>query len=118
MYFSVITPSEHLLRRAAYELAKSSYDVHQWVWKFFPSSADQRRDFIFRRYEQEQIPRFYMVSERQPTAFSEAWQVKSRPYAPRLKESKVLSFQLHASPVVGQQNAAGKSRRHDVVMEA
>jgi CRISPR system Cascade subunit CasE len=85
MYFSVITPEEHLLRRAAHELAKSSYDVHQWIWKFFPSSADQRRDFIFRRHEHKQMPRFYVVSQRPPTAFSEAWQVESRLFAPQLK---------------------------------
>ncbi|GAB1720973.1 MAG: type I-E CRISPR-associated protein Cas6/Cse3/CasE [Nitrosospira sp.] len=118
MYFSVITPEEHLLRRAAHELAKSSYDVHQWIWKFFPSSADQRRDFIFRRHEHEQMPRFYVVSQRPPTAFSEAWQVRSRLYAPQLEEGRRLSFQLRANPVITKKCADGKSRRHDVVMEA
>ncbi|MEO6825174.1 MAG: type I-E CRISPR-associated protein Cas6/Cse3/CasE [Nitrosospira sp.] len=119
MYFSVITPEEHLLRQAAHELAQSSsYDDHQWLWKFFPGSADQRRDFIFRRHEQEQMPRFYVVSQRLPTAFSEAWPVKSRSYDPRLKEGQRLSFQLRANPVITKRNADGKSQRHDVVMEA
>jgi CRISPR system Cascade subunit CasE len=118
MYFSVITPEERLLRQAAHELAQSSYAEHQWLWKFFPSSADQTRDFIFRRHELEQIPRFYVVSKRPPTAFSEAWQVQSRNYDPQLQEGQRLSFQLRANPVITRKNDAGKSQRHDVVMQA
>lgn len=118
MYFSVITPEEHLLRQAAHELAQSSYAEHQWLWKFFPSSADQTRDFIFRRHELEQMPRFYVVSQRPPTAFSEAWQVQSRIYEPQLKEGQRLSFQLRANPVITKKNGDGKHQRHDVVMHA
>ena len=118
MYFSVITPEEHLLRQAAHELAQSSYAEHQWLWKFFPSSEDQTRDFIFRRHELEQTPRFYVVSHRPPTAFSEAWQVQSRVYDPQLQVGQRLSFQLRANPVITKKNDAGKSQRHDVVMQA
>lgn len=118
MYFSVITPEECLLRQAANELAQSSYAVHQWLWKFFPSSVDQTRDFIFRRHEHEQMPRFYVVSQRPPKAFSEAWQVQSRAYDPQLQAGQRLSFQLHANPVITKKNNMGKSQRHDVVMQA
>ena len=118
MYFSVITPEERLLRQAAHELAQSAYAEHQWLWKFFPSSEDQTRDFIFRRHELEQVPRFYVVSQRRPTAFSEAWQVQSRDYDPQLQEGQRLSFQLRANPVITRKNGAGKSQRHDVVMQA
>ena len=120
MYFSVITPEERLLRQAAHELAQSSYAEHQWLWKFFPSSEDQTRDFIFRRHEHEheQMPRFYVVSQRPPTAFSEAWQVQSRAYDPQLQEGQRLSFQLRANPTITRKNATGKPQRHDVVMQA
>lgn len=118
MYFSVITPEERLLRQAAHELAQSSYAEHQWLWKFFPSSADQTRDFIFRRHELEQMPRFYVVSQRPPKAFSEAWQVQSRAYDPQLQVGQRLSFQLRANPVITKKNDAGKPQRHDVVMQA
>ena len=118
MYFSVITPEERLLRQAAHELAQSSYAEHQWLWKFFPSSEDQTRDFIFRRHELEQVPRFYVVSQRPPTAFSEAWQVQRRVYDPQLQKGQRLSFQLRANPVITKKNDAGKSQRHDVVMQA
>lgn len=118
MYFSVITPEDRLLRQAAHELAQSSYAEHQWLWKFFPSSADQTRDFIFRRHELEQVPRFYVVSQRPPAAFSEAWQAQTRVYDPQLQEGQRLSFQLRANPVITKNNDAGKSQRHDVVMHA
>ncbi len=122
MYFSVITPDERLLRQAAHELAQPSYAEHyaehQCLWKFFPGSADQTRDFIFRRHDLDQIPRFYVVSQRRPTAFSEAWQVQSRVYDPQLQEGQRLSFQFRANPVISKKNGAGKSQRHDVVMQA
>lgn len=118
MYFSVVIPEEHLLRQAAHELAQSPYTEHQWLWKFFPSREDQARDFIFRRHEIEQMPRFYLVSQRSPTAFSDAWQVQSRDYDPQLLKGQRLSFQLRANPVVTKKNADGKPQRHDVVMQA
>ena len=117
MYFSVITPVN--LRQAAHEMAQSAaYAEHQWLWKFFPSSQDQQRDFIFRRYDQEVTPRFYIVSKREPVAFSDIWQVQSQPYAPQLSDGQYLSFQLRANPVVTKTNDKGKPQRHDVVMDA
>lgn len=118
MYFSVITPEDDLLRQAAHEMAQSPYAEHQWLWQFFPSNEGQPRDFIFRRHAEQQIPRFYVVSQRPPMAFSEAWQVQSRSYDPQLLEGQRLSFQLCANPVVTKKNSAGTSQRHDVVMQA
>ena len=126
MYFSVITPEDRLLRQAAHELAqspsavhkKASYAEHQWLWQFFPSTVDQSRDFIFRRHDVDQVPRFYVVSKRPPIAFSDAWKVRSQDYAPQLVEDQRLSFQLRVNPVITKKNNAGKSQRHDVVMQA
>jgi CRISPR system Cascade subunit CasE len=118
MYFSVITPAENSRRQAAYELAQSPYAEHQWLWQFFPSGEEQRRDFIFRRHALAQIPHFYVVSKRAPTAFSDAWQIQSRLYDPQLKVGQRLSFQLCANPVVTRKSESGKSQRHDVVMQA
>lgn len=126
MYFSVITPQEELLRQAGHELAQKPYAEHQWLWQFFPSAKDQLRDFIFRRHEVEpershepiHIPRFYVVSQRPPIAFSEAWQVDSRSYEPQLTSGQHLSFELRANPVVSHRDIAEPKKviRHDVVM--
>jgi CRISPR system Cascade subunit CasE len=118
MYFSVITPAEGRIAQAAHELAKTPYSEHQWIWKFFPSEIDATRDFIFRRHEHEQMLRFYVVSLRAPTAFSQAWQVQTRSYEPNLQEGQRLSFELLANPVISKKDDTGKSRRHDVVMQA
>jgi CRISPR system Cascade subunit CasE len=139
MYFSVITPVESLLRQAAHELAQSSYAEHKWLWQFFPSSEEQKRDFVFRRHEIDKMPRYYVVSQRPPKAFSEAWQVQSRSYDPQLQVGQCLHFQLRANPVVERKGGtvldetmtpklrtvgkrAGEIKqkvvRHDVVMHA
>jgi CRISPR system Cascade subunit CasE len=123
MYFSVITPEERLLRKAAHELTQSPsaahkkmpYAEHQWLWRFFPGAEDQSRDFIFRRHDVDQIPRFYVVSQRPPISFSDAWTVQSRDYDPQLQNGQRLAFELRANPVVSHK-VNGKSRRADVVM--
>lgn len=126
MYFSVITPEDDLLRQAAHELMQGPYTEHKWLWQFFPSEKDQKRDFIYRRHEVDvsgkhevvKVPRFYVVSPRAPVAFGAAWRVDSREYAPRLQQGQRLSFELRANPVISKKDAAGKSRRHDVVIDA
>jgi CRISPR system Cascade subunit CasE len=126
MYFSVITPEDGLLRQAVHELTQAPghgrtatpYAEHQWLWGFFPSDEDQRRDFVFRRHDLDGMPRFYVVSHRPPVESSPAWIVRTRAYAPNLAEGQLLSFELFANPVVSRKNGAGKSRRHDVVMQA
>lgn len=125
MYFSLITPEDGLLRQAAHEfvLAPSAagkatpYSEHQWIWRFFPSGEDQRRDFIFRRDDLGETPRYYVVSKRPPVEFSPAWAVRTRPYAPILTAGQRLAFKLRANPVVSKRSGAGKVQRHDVVMQ-
>ncbi len=118
MYFSVITPAEGRISQAAHEFAKTPYSEHQWIWKFFPSEKDATRDFIFRRHQNEKMLRFYVVSRRPPTSFSQAWEVQTRSYEPNLQEGQRLSFELLANPVISKKDETGKSRRHDVVMQA
>lgn len=121
MYFSVITPKEGYLRQAAYEMTQDGnlYQLHQWLWRFFPEHPD-KRDFLFRRHEQgsETLPRFYVVSAEEPQTCSPAWQVQSKPYQPKLTVGERLRFELRANPVVAKKTPDGKTKRHDVVMEA
>ena len=63
------------------------------------------------------LPRFYVVSDREPIAPSPHWQVQSKPYAPDLEAGNTLAFELRANPVVTTRNASGKPARHDVVMQ-
>lgn len=117
MHFSVITPTPGREREAMHQLLKGAYHEHQWVWQFFPSPPGTPRDHIFRRADQGQAMRFYVVSARSPVAFSEAWVVQSRAYGPQLEAGDVLEFELRANPVITRR-VGDRQQRHDVVMDA
>lgn len=117
MHFSLITPTPGHERDAAHEWTRSAYAEHQWLWRFLPAPPGSARSFLFRRRDVDGLPRFYVVSEREPVAPSEHWQVTSKPYAPELAAGDLLAFDLRANPVVTSRNAEDKAVRHDVVMQ-
>ena len=118
MYFSLITPAPGQERDAAHDWARNAYAEHQWLWRFLPAASGTARNFVFRRRDADGLPRFYVVSEREPTSPTPHWQVQSRPYAPSLSAGDLLAFELRANPVVTVKTAQGKAARHDVVMQA
>lgn len=118
MYFSLITPTLGLEREAAHAWARNAYEAHQWLWQFLPAPPGSVRNFVFRRRDADGMPRFYVVSDREPLSPTPHWQVQSRPYAPALATGDRLAFELRANPVVTVKNANGKAARHDVVMHA
>lgn len=119
MYFSLITPAPGLERQAAHQWAAQSnaYREHQWLWQFFPGAPEAKRDFLFRRHDQEGMPRFYLLSQRAPQSVGPAWQIKTQDYAPKLQVGEWLEFELRANPVVTH-SRTGKRQRHDVIIEA
>lgn len=117
MYFSVITPTPGKEHEAVRHLCHGAYAEHQWLWRFFPSAEGTPRDYLYRRADQGQTLRFYVVSQRPPVPFTEAWTVRTKPYSPQLDVGHELEFELKANPVVTRQ-LDGKHKRHDVVMDA
>lgn len=116
MYFSLITPAPDAEREAALQWAKGPYEQHQWLWQFLAAERGAERDFLFRRRDNhDKSPGFYVVSSRKPVAISDAWQVNSREYDPKLTVSQRFAFEIRANPVVTHK-VGGKSRRDDVVM--
>ena len=118
MHFSLITPTPGHERDAAHQWTGGAYLEHQWLWRFLPAPPGTARSFVFRRRDVDGLPRFYVVSDREPVAPSPHWQVQSKAYAPSLAAGDRVAFDLRANPVVTTRNAAGKSARHDVVMQA
>ena len=116
MYFSLITPTEGRERDAAHEWASGPYVEHQWLWRLFPAPEGTPRDFLFRRRDLGEIPRFYVVSKRPPLTQGAAWDIQTRDYAPALEVGARLRFDLRANPVVTHARD-GKRGRHDVVMQ-
>jgi CRISPR system Cascade subunit CasE len=117
MFFSLITPVAGRERQAAHERPTDCYADHQWLWRLFPAPPGTPREFLFRRSQADGLPRFHVVSRRPPEPAGPAWEVRTLPYAPRLVEGDRLAFELRANPCT-RHGRDGKSKRHDVVMEA
>ena len=117
MYFSLITPSPGNERDAVHQRLDGPYADHQWLWNWFPAENGAPRDFLFRRHETDGAARFYVVSHRPPIEEMGAWHARTRDYAPQVAEGDRLQFELRANPTV-RHGRDGKSKRHDVVMEA
>ncbi|QEI07673.1 type I-E CRISPR-associated protein Cas6/Cse3/CasE [Pigmentiphaga aceris] len=96
-----------------------AYRDHALVWRLFPGDNEQR-DFLFRRELDARGKAFYyVVSARAPIAEAGLLAVQSKPYAPVFESGDWVRFDLRANPTVARRDAAGgKSRRHDVLMEA
>lgn len=118
MYFSLITAADGQVHEALHQHLGGPYSDHQWLWRWFPAEAGTARDFLFRRQDADDgPPRFYVVSQRPPMERLGAWIARTRDYAPRLEVGEQLRFELRANPTV-RHGRDGKSKRHDVVMEA
>lgn len=117
MYFSLITPVEGREREAVQKRLHGAYADHRWLWQLFAAPAGTARDFLFRHHDLNGLPRFYVVSQRRPEAGHASWRVQTRDYAPDIAAGTRLSFELRANPTV-RHGRDGKSKRHDVVMEA
>jgi len=117
MYFSLITPAPGHERDAAHEWTRGAYAEHQWLWRFLPAPSGTPRGFLFRRRDVDGLPRFYVVSDREPDSPTPHWTVHSKPYAPTLAIGQHLAFELRANAVVTLRNDLGRAVRHDVVMQ-
>lgn len=117
MYFSLITPAPGNERDAIHQRLDGPYADHQWLWNWFPAEEGAPRDFLFRQQETDGTLRYYVVSRRPPLEKMGAWHAKTRDYVPQLSAGDRLQFELRANPTV-RHGRDGKSKRHDVVMEA
>jgi CRISPR system Cascade subunit CasE len=117
MYFSRIelNRSGPGVARLLKMMSVDDYRHHQFVWQLF-SGVDER-DFIYRREDAGNWPRYYAVSNREPEDKEGLWRIESKPYAPKLTKGMTLAFSLRVNPVVARKGDDGKQRRHDVVMD-
>ena len=128
MYLSrVRVATEGLDRRKLLSLLHGdAYSNHQLLWRLF--SDDSRRSFLFRQEtETEQVrlgveprglPLFYVLSESRPVAVPGLLDAESKPFSPVLMTGDRLTFRLRANPTVTRKTEAGRSVRHDVLMDA
>jgi len=94
------------------------YKEHQALWRLYSDDPDAERDFLFRRDELYHGLRYFVLSEREPEDRDGIWFIETKPYTPTLTAGQQLAFSLRANPVIKRKGEDGKSRRHDVVMDA
>lgn len=61
---------------------------------------------------------YYVVSAREPRPEPDLFDVRTKPYRPQLSAGQMLQFDLRANPTVSRRGGDGRSRRHDVLMNA
>jgi CRISPR system Cascade subunit CasE len=109
------------LSRLAGAVPKNAYADHQVIWRLLSQADDEPRSFLFRREQLGHWPVFYVLSEREPVDSDPAWQVATKPFAPKLAAGVRLGFVLRANPVrtrKASSDPADKRRyRDDVVMQ-
>lgn len=90
---------------------------HKFIWQLFSDGPDRKRDFVFRRLDDERgAPGYLAVSARQPQE-DNMWRTRVKPYRPKLRQGQRLAFSLRVNPVVSRRDENGKQHRHDVVMD-
>ncbi len=107
-------------------LSGDVYANHQLLWRLF-GDADQR-SFLFRQETEldqlspDQAPRglplFYVLSEQIPAAVPGLLELETKPFSPLLVAGDRLTFRLRANPTISRKTEAGRSVRHDVLMDA
>jgi len=95
----------------------SSYNIHRLVWSLFSKGSDEKRSFLYRQESDGTVPTFYIVSESEPEAESDLWDLNVKSYEPVLRSGQELSFSLRANPIISKRDENGKQHRHDVVMD-
>lgn len=113
----VLNVSSLDMRRLGPITQAGAYGEHQAVWRLFGDRADRQRDFLYRR-EANNWPAYTVVSAREPDDSDGIWNIQTKPYEPKLPAGSVLAFALCANPVLRRKDEAGKTVRHDVVMDA
>lgn len=97
---------------------QNPYRVHQALWQLFDLPSNSPRPFLYREYEQGGQLFYYVLSTIKPKTDHPYFLVQTKAFNPKFHEGQRLAFELRANPVVTIKNEAGKSSRHDVLMQA
>lgn len=99
-------------------LGGGGYRIHQRVWDLFGDRDAKSRDFVY-RVEDDGGLGIYLVSGRKPINDEGLWEIRTKPYEPRIRAGERLAFSLRANPVRTKKTGEnGKHARHDVIMDA
>ena len=95
-------------------LSRDNYGMHQLLYDIFTDGK-----YLFREENSNDQLGFYVLSEQEPKTDSPLFQVKSRPFQPRIQSGDRFMFDLRANPTVKRRlQGRSSSTRHDVVIDA
>ena len=97
---------------------QNPYRVHQALWQLFDLPPDSPRPFLYREYEQGGQLFYYVLSSIKPKTDHPYFLVQTKAFDPKFSIGQRLAFELRANPVVTLKDEAGRSSRHDVLMQA
>ncbi|MDB5281020.1 MAG: CRISPR-associated protein Cse3 [Bacteroidota bacterium] len=118
MYLSKISLRRNILPSELFHdyLGKDIYKYHQLIWKLFnENNPDKKRDFLFRKEFDGEWPIFYTLSAIEPGNDNNCWEIKTKPYLPKINNGDFLYFKLRVNPRICSKNSAGKTVYYDIV---
>ncbi|WP_287605128.1 type I-E CRISPR-associated protein Cas6/Cse3/CasE [Thiothrix sp.] len=81
------------------QVDKNLFYEHQMIWDLLPQDATAKRDFMYRRTDEGDLPFYYLLSEREPEVKVDYLSCSSRLYEPKLETGDSLQFSLRANAV-------------------
>ena len=102
MYLSKITysPTHRAEMVKALTQHRNLFHEHQMIWNLMPQDAHAKRDFLYRKDENERYPFYYLLSERLPDKIPDFLQVQSKAFSPQLMAGGLYGFSLRANAVI------------------
>lgn len=94
-----------------------AYAAHQLLWRLF--TDDVQRNFLFKQEQSNSgSPVFYVLSKQSPQLLPELFDIEIKLFTPQIQVGDRFAYKLTVNPTVCIKNNAGKSKRHDVLMNA
>lgn len=93
------------------QVDKDLFYEHQMIWDLLPKDATAKRDFMYRRTDEGDIPFYYLLSEREPEVQVDYLNCSSCWYEPKLQMGDRLAFSLRVNAVKTPQRPKGVKQK-------
>lgn len=81
------------------QVEKNLFYEHQMIWDLLPKDETAKRDFMYRRTDEGDLPFYYLLSKREPAVKVDYLHCSSRWYEPKLATGDSLQFSLRVNAV-------------------
>ena len=81
------------------QVDKNLFYEHQMIWDLLPKDTAAKRDFLYRRTDEGDLPFYFLLSERETEVKVDYLRCYSRWYEPKLETGDGLQFSLRVNAV-------------------